>query len=189
MNRMNNKRSDKANQDFVKLVGHGIDFLKAMRKTPEAQKVIANRNELADRILQAIAEAETIEDLLEYEIALQRLDEYSAHDPQDLTSIKNAQRDYRQLTETISQMRRNPEEYLRANMGMHDTGGDIRKMSRGRIQQIYSNLTRLRNRAAFSPAEERHLWDARIQLAEKTAEMLRTMHENIVEKYEEANLK
>ena len=85
-------------------------------------------------------------------------------------------------------MRRNPEEYLRANMGMHDTGGDIRKMPRGRIQQIHSNATRLRNRAAFSPEEERRLWDARMLLAEKTADMLRGMHDALVETHEQQRL-
>lgn len=185
MNRTSAKKNDKVQGDFARLVGSGIDFLKAMRQTPEAKSVIENRNELADRILHAIGQAETLEDLIEYEVALQRLDEYSAHDPQDITSIQNAQRDYRQLSETISQIRRNPEEYLRANMGMHDTGGDIRKMPRGRIQQIYSNTTRLRNRAAFSPVEERQLWDARVLLAEKTVDMLRGMHDASVEKQEQ----
>ncbi len=154
MNRTKGNKSADANQDFFRLVAHGIDFLKAMRKTPEAKKVIKNRNNLTDRILEAIGQADTIEDLIEYEVALQQLDEYSAHDPQDITSIQNAQRDYRQISETISQMRRNPEEYLRANMGIHDTGGDIRKMPSGRIQQIYSNMTRLRNRAASVKADE-----------------------------------
>lgn len=185
MNRMTGKGGDSANNDFARLVAHGVGYLDAMRKTPEAKRVIQNRNDLTKRILKAIDEAKTIEELLDYEVALQRLDEYSAHDPQDITSIQNAQRDYRQLSETISQIRRNPEEYLRANMGMHDTGGDIRKMPRGRIQQIYSNTTRLRNRAAFSPVEERQLWDARVLLAEKTVDMLRGMHDASVEKQEQ----
>ncbi len=188
MNRMSDSGGSKASRDFLRLVVFGAEFQRAMRKTPEARKVIDNRNKLTDRILKAVEQAETIEDLIEYEVALQRLDEYSAHDPQDIASIQNAQRDYRQLSETISQMRRNPEEYLRANMGMHDTGGDIRKMPRGRIQQIHSNATRLRNRAAFSPEEERRLWDARILLAEKTADMLRGMHDALVEKHEQQHL-
>ncbi len=71
---------------------------------------------------------------------------------------------------------------------MHDTGGDISKMPRGRIQQIHSNATRLRNRAAFSPEEERRLWDARILLAEKTADMLRGMHDALLEEREQQRL-
>lgn len=181
MNRMSGKKSSRANNDFARLVALGNTLQGVMRETPEAKKVIKNREDLADRILEAINQAEAIEDLIEYEVALQRLDEYSAHDPQDLTSIRNAQRDYGQLVETIAQMRRNPEEYLRANMGF----GDARELPRGRIQQVLSNLTRLRNRAAFSPEEERQMWDARMRLAEKTAEMLRTMHRIVVEEHDQ----
>jgi hypothetical protein len=126
--------------------------------------------------------------LIQYEVALQQLDERSAHNEQDITSIRNAQRDYRQLAETISQMRRNPDEYLRANVAMHDTGGDIRKMPRGRIQQIHANMARLRNRAAFSLEEEHTIWNARIQLAEKTAEMLRDIHNVVVKEHEQKNI-
>jgi hypothetical protein len=180
MNREHGGLSDSADHTFVQLVLMGVEAISAMRQTPEAQKAIQNRNDLARSILEAAEQSETIEELIHCEVVLQQLDEHSAHDPQDLTSIRNAQRDYRQLMETVAQMRRNPEEYLRANMGF----GDVRELPRGRIQQVLSNLTRLRNRAAFSPEEERQIWDARIRLAEKTAEMLRGMHRFCVEEYE-----
>lgn len=179
MNRENGSLTDSIDQTFIRLVLLGAESIEAMRRTPEAIIAIQTRNDLARSILEAVGQAETIEELIHCEVMLQRLDEYSAHDPQDLTSIKNAQRDYRQIIETVSQMRRNPEEYLRANMGF----GDVRELPRGRIQQVLSNLARLRNRAAFSPEEERQIWDARTRLAEKTAEMLRTMHRNVVEEH------
>lgn len=178
MSRINDKIT-KAEFDFIQLVSRGVRSLERMRQTAEAKKLIRDRNALAVRILEAIDNAASVEDLIKYEIVLQSLDERLAQSPEDKASIENAQRDYRQLLVTVAQMRRNPYEYFQANIALRETGGDFRKMPRGRIEHIRANVTRLRNRASFAPEEEREIWDARLKLAEKTAEMLRALHKSL----------
>ncbi len=187
MSRRHDSMGGEADYKFFRLVALGIESLEEMRQTPEAKKAIQTRNALANLILETVERSETIESLIHCEAVLQQLDERSAHSKQDKSSIENAQRDYRQLSATVAQMRRNPDEYFQANIALRDTGGDFRKLPRGRIQQIHANIARLRNRAAFAPEEEVHIWEARIQLAEKTAEMLRTMHKQLVKEYERRN--
>jgi hypothetical protein len=165
-----------AGRRFLRLATRNIDAQNRMRRTPEAEEVVKASGALAKSILQAVECAETIEELIHYEMVLQRIDELSAQSQQDKTSIENAQRDYRQLSETVAQMRRNPSEYFRANIAFRDTSGDFRKLPRGRVQQIHANVARLRNRASFAPEEERNVWDARLKLAAKTEEMLRALH-------------
>ncbi len=180
MSRRHDSVDGEADYKFFRLVALGIESLEEMRQTPEAKKAIQSRNALANLILETVVErTETIESLIHCEAVLQQLDERSARSKQDKTSIENAQRD-----STVAQMRRNPDEYFQANVALRDTGGDFRKLPRGRIQQIHANIARLRNRAAFAPEEEVNIWEARIQLAEKTAEMLRAMHKQLVKEYE-----
>lgn len=185
MNRMNGNEDSDAGRRFFRLASRHIDAEKKMRQTPEAKQVEKSRNTLVESVLNAIDSAETIEDLIHYEMVLQRVDELSAHSPQDKASIKNAQRQYWQLSETIAQMRRNPYEYFRANISLGGTDGDFRKIPRSRIQHIHSNVTRLRNRASFAFEEERTIWNARLKLAKKTEEMLRALHKSLAEKYEQ----
>lgn len=185
MNRMNGNMGTETEIVFYQLVSRVIEFQEAVRQTPEAEKLIQTRDTLAERILEATDNAGTIEDLIHCEMALQRLDERSAQSKQDKTGIENAKRDYRQLLETVAQMRRNSDEYFRANMAFRETGGDFRKLPRGRVQQIHANIARLRNRSSFASEEERNIWDARIKLAEKTGEMLRAMHKSKAKEYEQ----
>lgn len=184
MRRMNGNVTSKEGREFYQLVFDKTESQKRMRQTPEAKKAIKNSDDLAKRILDATDAAESIEDLIHYEMVLQDLDKLSAQSQQDQASIANAQRDYRQLSETVAQMRRNPREYLRANIAFRDTGGDIRKLPRGRIQHIHANIARLRNRTTFAPEEERGVWDARIKLADRTIALLRAMHKKLVNEYE-----
>lgn len=184
MNRMNGNENSDAGRRFFRLASRHIDAEKQMRQTPEAKQVEKSRNTLAESVLNAIDSAEAVEDLIHYEMVLQRVDELSAQSPQDKASIKNAQRQYWQLSETVAQMRRNPYEYFRANMALGGTDGGFWKIPRVRIQHINSNVTRLRNRASFALEEERNFWNVRLKLAEKTKEMLRTLHKSLAEEYE-----
>ena len=183
LKRMNDSVTSGAGRRFLRLATRNIDAQNRMRRTPEAEEVVKASGALAKSILQAVECAETIEDLIHYEMVLQRIDELSAQSQQDKTSIENAQRDYRQLSETVAQLRRNPNEYFRANMAFRDTAGDFRKLPRGRVQHIHANVARLRNRASFAPEEERNVWDARLKLAAKTEEMLRALHKSKIKEY------
>lgn len=184
MSRMNGSLNSKMGREFLRLTSHSDELQEEMRQTPEALKAIEARHELAKGILEAVDNARRIEDLIQYEMMLQRLDIPSAQSQQDKTGVENAQRDYEQLARTVEQLHRNPEEYFLANIALKDTGGDFRKLPRGRVQQIHSNIARLRNRASFALDEERGVWDARVKLAEKTEEMLRTLHKNKARDYE-----
>lgn len=185
MNRMKGSVNTKKGRKFLRLVSHSVKTQELMRRTPEAKEAILARNDLAEGIQEAIEDAGAIEDLIHYEMTLQQLDRLSAQSQEDENSIGNAERDYRQLAETVEQMRRNPEEYFRANIALRGTGGDFRKLPRSRIDHIHANITRMRNRATFVPDEEREIWEARIQLASKTIEMLRAMHKRLVQEYED----
>lgn len=184
MRQMNDGANSKEKQEFVRLVGNKVESQELARQTPEAEQSAKACDELSKRILGVIDEADSIEDLIYCEMVLQTLDRLSATSQRDKNSIENAQKEYRQLSETITQMRENPDEYFRANKALKGTDGDFRKLPRGRIQHIYSNVSRMQNRAAFATNEERKVWDARIKLAEKTVDMLRAMHKALVKEYE-----
>ncbi len=186
MRQMNNDVNSKEGRRFLQRVGRKIELQKRMRQTSEAKQAAKASDDLAKRIFESIAEAESIEDLIHYEMVLQTLDQLSAQNQHDQSSIENAQREYRQLSETVTQMRENPDEYFRANVAFRDTGGDFRKLPRGRIQHIHANIARLQNRATFAADDERGVWEARIKLAEKTMEMLRAMHKKLAKEHESA---
>ena len=187
MRQMTGDLNSKEGRAFLHLVDHKIELQKLMRKTPEAEQAAKASDELANRIREATDAAKSIEDLIHYEMVLQTLDRLSAKSPHDITSVENAQREYRQLSETIAQMRENPGEYFRANKALRDTGGDVRKLPRGRVQHIHANVARLQNRATFAADEDREVWQARTKLAEKTADMLRAMHRSLVKEHERGN--
>ncbi len=184
MRRMNGSVNSKKGQKYFQLVSMNIDSQKRMRQTPEAEQAAQASSNLANQILEEIDEVKSIEDLIHCEMMLQTLDSLSATSQHDKSSIENAKGEYRQLSETVAQMRENPDEYFRANKALKGTGGDVRKLPRGRIQHIYSNITRMQDRAAFAPDEERKVWEARIKLARKTVDMLRAMHKALVKEYE-----
>ncbi len=158
-----------------------------MRQTPEAQKAARVSNTLTGRILDATEKAKSVEELIHYEMVLQKLDLLSTTGKRDKASVKNAQRDYRQLSETVSQMRENPAEYFRANVAFRDTHGDFQIMPRGRIQHITINVARLQNRAAFAYDDEQKVCEARIALAGKTIALLRSMHKALVKEHDDGN--
>ena len=187
MRRMNGSVNSKEGHEFLQLVNWKIEFQKRVWQTPEAGQAVQASSNLANRILEAVDKAKSIEDLIHYEMVLQTLDRLSATSQHDKTSVQNAEREYRQLSETVTQMRENPDEYFRANKALRDTGGDFRKLPRGRIQHIHANIARLQNRATFAPDDDREVWEARIKLAEKTLDILRVMHKRLVKEYESKN--
>ncbi len=156
-------------------------------KLMQSTEAIRDKNakeELAKIILAATKNAHTVEDLLHIERTLQTLDKGKAVTPHDQTSIKNAERDYAQITDTIDQMRTAPDEYFKANRSLKETGGDVKKMPRSRgLQQINGNKARMQNRASFADENNRLVWDARIALAEKTASMLKTLHDTLAAEF------
>lgn len=184
MRRMNDDVKSKEGKEFFLFAHRKIDSLEKMRRTPEAKEAAQASSELANRILEAMDNAKSIEDLIHYEMVLQKLDLFSARTQRDKTSVRNAQRDYQQLSQTVSQMRENPAEYFRANIAFRGTHGDFRKMPRGRIQHITINVARLQERAAFAYDDEQNVCEARIKLAKKTIASLRTLHEKLVKERE-----
>ncbi len=185
MNRMNNNLTTKLARHMVPLLANSIELQGKMRRSYEAQKAIESQNTLAREILQATDDAKTIEDVIHCEMVLQRLDKTLAQTERDRTGIENAERDYKQLAETVQQMRKDPEAYFRANLSIRETGGDFKKIPRSRgLQQISANKARMQNRASFAPEEQRNVWEARVKLAEKTEGMLRTFHNNLVKNRE-----
>lgn len=184
MHRMNDAADSEEGHDFFRFVRRKIESVGKMRRTPEAKKAERAGCDLANRICKAAEKAESIEDLIHYEMVLQKLDLLSAKSPRDKSSVENAQRDYRQLSETIGQMRENPAEYFRANISFRDTRGDFRKLPKGRIQHISINVARMQDRAAFAAEDDQSVCEARIKLAGKTIAMLRAMHKELVEERE-----
>ncbi len=149
-----------------------------MRATPQAEKYREEQELLAQRILKAMDAARRVEDLVYLEMLLQEMDRELAHTEQEQGSIDKAQIAYRELVYTIEQMRRAPEEYLKANLSI--SSRDMRKMPDVRgPAKIKSNLARLHNRAMFSNEEDRNVWDARIAVAHRTISILQELHEEL----------
>ncbi len=186
MRRMNDNASSKEGHAFLQLVQKNIESQERMRQTLEAERAALGSRELVDRIVAATDKAKTIEDLIHYEMVLQKLDLLSATSQRDKASVKNAQSDYRQLSETVAQMRETPAEYFRANIAFRGTGGDFRKLPKGRVQHITINIARLQERAAFAYDDEQSVCRARIAL--KTISLLRAMHEKLVKSREDGNI-
>ena len=181
MSRMNNNLNTKIARQLVPWLADSIEAQEKMRRSPEAKMAIERQNELAEAILRAIDDARTVEDAIHTEMVLQRLDKSLAQTERDRTGIENAERDYRQLAETVEQMRGDPEAYFKANLSIRETGGDFRKIPRSRgLQQISANKARMLNRASFAPEEQRNVWEARAGLAGKTESMLRAFHNTLV---------
>lgn len=152
------------------------------RKTTAARRAIKQNELFASEILQAIAQATTIEQLIRHEQALQTIDARSAVSDADRNSILIAKKEYEQLSGTVEQMRRSPGDYIRTNLTIKESKSDYRIMPRSRgLQQISANRARLQNRAAFTQPDQKAIWDARIKLAAKTESMLKTLHNSVVE--------
>ena len=153
-----------------------------MLQSAEGRKNKSKKEELADTILNAAEEAKTVEELVYTELLLQTLDRKEAVTAKDKTGVENARRDYAQIVETIEQMRKSPAEYFKANRSIQETGGDFRKMPRSRgLKQISGNIARLQGRNSFADAYTRLVWNARIEMARKTASMLQALHNHLAE--------
>ena len=140
------------------------------------------KEELANTILKAMEDAKAVEELVYTELFLQTLDKEEAVTAKDKTGVENARRDYAQIVETIEQMRKSPAEYFKANRSIQETGGDFRKMPRSRgLKQISGNIARLQGRNSFADAYTRLVWNARIEMARKTASMLKALHNHLAE--------
>lgn len=149
------------------------------RETREAD------HEFAQQILDASGKAKSVEDLVFLEQSLQKIDMMKAKAEQDRNSIAASQKNYIQFSRTIEQMRKAPGSYLRLNMGHKDTGGDPEKIVKGNsLDFITGNITRMQNRASFSPESERDIWDARIAVARKTIELFQSLHRTLVKDFE-----
>lgn len=183
MGRKTNKGAD--NDILGHLIINAHHAAEKVRLSREAKKAAKRNEELAIFILQKTEESVNIEDLIQLESALQEYDILTAQSPADRQSIKNAQRDYGQLVALVKQMRKDPEAYFLANESIKETNGDYRKLPKVRgPQQISGNKTRLQNRAAFVPTDQRGVWEARIQLASRTEAMLRTLHKSLAANHE-----
>jgi hypothetical protein len=181
---MKRKRNNNINAGIAKklvMAASKADLAKnKARQTPEAREAREKQEQLAQLIAQSAESAKTVEDLIYIERSLQDIDTLQAVTPHDQTGIANAKREYRQIADTVDQMRRAPDEYFKANQSMKETGGDFKKIPRSRgLQQISGNKARLQNRASFAVADERKVWEARIALADKTEGMVKTLHRNL----------
>lgn len=151
-----------------------------VRRSERSKQADEARRKMANYILERVAKASRIEDLVRQEMTLQRLDLLAAETEEDRKSVESARTDYKQIDGTIRQMRRNPDEYFQGNMGMRDVGEDFKKFPRSKgLQQLAANRARFRNRAAFLPATDRLIWDARIKLADETERRLKKLHRDL----------
>lgn len=150
-----------------------------MRATPQARKYRSEQEALVAIIQNAMNSAKRVEDLIQLEMTLQEMDRDQAFTEQEQGSIDKAQTAYREIVHTVEQMRRSPEEYIRANLSI--TSQNIAKMPdvRGPMK-IRGNLARLQNRAMFAPEEDRQVWDARVSLANRTEGMLKELHKTLI---------
>lgn len=163
-----------------------IDATAVALKTPAALLMIEITNQLAEEIREVIKNAVSVEQLIRQEQVLQQVDELSAQTEGDRASVKFAKTDYVQLSLIVRQMLGDPEAYILNNVMIKETRADYRKQPKSRgPQQIRANKERLADRAAFSPKELREIWNARIELADKTEAMLRELHDSVVANQEE----
>jgi hypothetical protein len=159
--------------------------LQQARETPEMKAYRESRVNFANDIVTATENAKSVEALVYIEMLHQDIDERNAKTAKDKTSVENAKREYKQILETLGQMRKRPDQYFSANLSIKETRGDFKKMPRSRgLQQLDGNMTRLENRSSFASEEDLKVWDARIALVGKTKSMLKTLHNDLVAKYE-----
>lgn len=175
-----------AAQQFILTGGSILDATEIALKTPEAQRMIEITNQLAVDIRNIIKTATSVEQLIRQEQILQQVDELSAQTEGDKASIKFAKTDYEQLALIVQQMLHKPNEYILNNKTIKETRANYRKQPKSRgPQQIRANKERLSDRASFLPKELRSVWNARIELAEKTEALLHELHDSIVLNYEQ----
>ncbi len=161
-----------------------------MHLRAERSKVVQDARQ-ADRdfarnILAAAESAASVEDLIALEQNLQKSDLLKVKANEDRSSIIAAQRKYGQFAMTIAQMRNNPDSYIRLCMAnIKNTTADPRRIiTENSLAFINGNVTRMQSRAAFAPEGEREVWEARIAVAGKTADMFRELHESLAAAFE-----
>jgi hypothetical protein len=144
----------------------------------------------SDKIVAAIHEgiksaAGRIEALIKQESMLQGADITLSKTPEEKTAVKNAMTEYRSLAEVVSQMRRTPDEYIKANVSMKAARMDPAKQPRERgLNQIDGNIIRCKNRALHATDDMRQVWEARVVLAKETRKALRALHRSVVTDFE-----
>ena len=168
------------------LVSQYTGYLKELRSTQGYKNVIAASNALVAAIHKGIKSAGgVVESLIEQEALLQNTDMVLAKTSEEKASIKNAMVDYRSLAEVVSQMRRNPIEYVNSNIGMKNIRMDQTKQPREKgLNQIDGNIIRCGNRALHSTDDMRQVWEARVVLAKETRKALRVLHQTVVADFE-----
>ncbi len=183
---MNSSRKSK-----VRLILTSLAMKSAQKhRKAERSKVVQDARQadcrFAEEILSIAGGAKSVDELVELEKSLQKLDLLKAKTGQDGKSILAAQKSYDQFTVTLGQMRKNPDAYLTANRGHKESGGDPKAIVRGNsLDFIEGNVTRMRNREGFAPDGEREVWSARIAVAKRTGDLFRDMHAGLVADFEE----
>lgn len=180
--------SNRNHEFFISLTGLASESLKTHSKLEQSRlgrEARAADHDFSAKIRDILGNAKTIEDLIFLEQSLQKLDLLKAKTPQDKSSISASQKSYTQLSKTLAHMRSTPDSYFHMNMGHKDTGGDPEKIVTGNsLDFIAGNITRMQNRASFSPDSERDVWDARIAVARKTIDLFKNLHKTLAGDFE-----
>ncbi len=165
-------------------VSEYIGAQEKLEKTPQYMKAMKASDDLVAAIGRGIQRADSIEDLLNQELALQHTDLSLAKTREERTAIQNAMTDYQSVFLVVGQMRRNPVEYLIANAGQKDNKTSVEKQPNDKgPSQIDANIMRCKNRALHSTDDMRQVWEARILLAGETKRSLKILHDQVVEKF------
>ncbi len=165
-------------------VSEYIGAQEKLRKTPQYNQAMKASDDLVAAIARGIQKAESAEDLVDQELALQQTDISLAKTREERTAIQNAMTDYRSLLLIIAQMRRSPVEYLVANAGQKDNRMSYEKQPNDKgPSQIDANVMRCKNRALHATDDLRQVWEARIHLAGETKRALKLLHDQVAEKF------
>lgn len=166
------------------LVDRYIAAQARLKETPEYKKVFEASDNLVSAIKQNIANAKSVEALIEQERELQETDLTLASTKEERNAIKNAMTDYQSLLVVVGQMRRSPEEYLTSNAGQKDNRMSFEKQPHDKgLAQIEGNVMRCKNRALHSTDDMRQVWEARILLALETKGALKKLHNSLAENH------
>lgn len=180
--------SNRNRKFLANLTGLATQSVKAHLELEQSRPGLRARDldrNFAQEIRDILGKAQSIEDLIFLEQSLQKLDLLKAKTPQDKSSISASQKSYTQLSKTLAHMRSTPDSYFHMNMGHKDTGGDPEKIVTGNsLDFIAGNITRMQNRASFSPDSERDVWDARIAVARKTIDLFKNLHKTLAGDFE-----
>ncbi len=183
---MTSNRNSPSAFKLASLAAESAQKYSAAEQSEIVQKARRADRDFAEEILAVAGEAKSVEDLVELEKTLQKLDHLKAKSGHDKKSILASQKSYEQFTITLGQMKKNPDAYFTANMGHKESGGDPKAIVRGNsLDFIEGNVTRMRNREGFAPDGEREVWAARIAVAKRTGDLFRDMHAGLVANFEE----